>query len=124
METKILVVDDEPSFCEVLSVFLESKGFSVVTAYDGEGALVLYEQERPHVVLLDVRMPGKGGLETLRDIKALDPEASVIMVTAVHEDEVAYKATREGAFDYITKPINPEYLELSLKTRVALIRDR
>lgn len=121
MTRKILVADDEPFICSVLRKFLEGKGYSVVEAHGGEEALAAYRQERPDVVLLDMRMPGKDGLETLRELKQLDPEASVIMVTAVHEELVGKVAMQEGAFDYITKPIDPEYLETALMTKLTLL---
>ncbi|MDV2504477.1 MAG: response regulator [bacterium] len=118
---KILVVDDEIAVCKELNKFLEFKGFSVVEAYDGDQALEAYRDEKPDIVLLDIRMPGKDGLETLRELKALDPEVSVIMVTAVHEEALAKQAMTEGAFDYITKPINPDYLELALMTKIVML---
>ncbi|MDA2917792.1 response regulator, partial [Nitrospinae bacterium AH_259_B05_G02_I21] len=86
--------------CKALRKFLEDKDYEVVEAYDGDQAVALYGQERPDVVLLDVRMPGKDGLETFREIRGFDPEASVIMVTAVHDSEVALQAMEEGAFEY------------------------
>ncbi|MDV2496215.1 MAG: response regulator [bacterium] len=121
MPSKILVVDDERAVCKELRLFLEDKGYSVVEAYSGDEALAAYRQESPDVVLLDIRMPGKDGVETLRELKELDPDASVIMVTAVHEEDIAKKAMSEGAFDYITKPINREYLEMALMTKLALL---
>ncbi len=121
MPSKILVVDDERSVCKELCRFLKGKGFSVVEAYSGDEALEAYKLESPDVVLLDIRMPGKDGVETLHELKALDPEASVIMVTAVHEEEIAKQAMVEGAFDYITKPIDRGYLEMALMTKLALI---
>ncbi len=121
MPSKILVVDDERGVCRELRKFLEEKGYDVVEAYSGEEALEAYKQESPDVVLLDIRMPDKDGVETLHELKALDPDASVIMVTAVHEEDIAKQAMAEGAFDYITKPINSEYLDLSLMTKLALL---
>ncbi len=121
MTNKILVVDDEPDFCEALREFLADKGFSVMEANSCEEALEAYSQERPDVVLLDVIMPGKDGRETLQELKAFDPEASVIMVTAVHEEDLALEAMADGAFDYITKPFNPDYLEMALMTKIGLI---
>ena len=112
MPNKILVVDDEIAVCKQLRKFLEHSGYRVVAAY---------KQESPDIVLLDIRMPGKDGLQTLKELKTLDPEASVIMVTAVNEEDLALQAMAEGAFDYITKPINPEYLELVLKTKIGLL---
>lgn len=121
MPRKILVVDDEKAVCMELRRFLEGKGYSVIEAYSGDEAIEAYKQESPDAVLLDIRMPGKDGIETLHEINALDPEASVIMVTAVHEEDIAKQAMEEGAFDYITKPINREYLEMALMTKLALL---
>ncbi len=121
MSSKILVVDYEQAVCKELLLFLEEKGYSVVEAYSGDEAVAKYTLERPDVVLLDILMPGKDGIVTLRELKAIDPDASVIMVTAVHEEDIAKQAMAEGAFDYITKPVNREYLEMALMTKLALI---
>lgn len=121
MAKKILVVDDEIPVRMMLRKFLEDKGYDVLEASGGGDALEAYNQDRPDVVLLDIRMPGKDGLETLHELKALDPAANVIMVTAVHEEDIGRKAMEEGAFDYITKPIDVDYLELSLMTKIALL---
>ncbi len=124
MLKKVLVVDDEPSCCEMLREFLAERGYHPVVANSGAEALVAYEQERPDVVLLDVLMPDKDGLETLRELKAMDPEAGVVMVTAVQEKQLALEAMTEGAFDYITKPIDCRYLDLVLKTKMVHISAR
>ncbi len=121
MSNKILVVDDEKVVCKELRKFLEGKGYDVVEAYSGDEAISAYTRETPDVVLLDILMPGKNGVETLHELKELDPDASVIMVTAVHEEEIAKQAMAEGAFDYITKPIDPGYLEMALMTKLALL---
>ncbi len=121
MTNKILVVDDEPDFREALREILADKGFSVMEAKNCEEALETYSQERPDIVLLDVIMPGKDGRETHRELKVFDPEVSVIMITALHEEDLALEAMAEGAFDYITKPVNPEYLEMALMTKIGLI---
>ncbi len=119
MAKTVLVVDDEPIHCEVLRKFLTGKGFHVTTAHDGDQALAVYKQHRPDVVLLDIRMPGKDGVETLHELKELDPEAKVIMVTAVHEKKVADQALAEGALDYITKPLTLPSLQRALETVVS-----
>ncbi len=118
MGKKVLVVDDEPSVCEVLKEFLESNGYRVDVAYSGDEAIASYQKERHDVILLDVRMPGKDGLETLREIRAFDSSAIVIMVTAVHKESVVRQALEDGAADYITKPINPQSLELAIRTKM------
>ncbi len=121
MSGKILVVDDEVFVCRELRKFLERRGYDVVEAYSGDEALEAFKQENPDVVLLDFRMPGKDGLETLHELKALDPDASVIMVTAVYEKNIAKGALNDGALDYITKPIDTDYLEMALKERLEVI---
>jgi DNA-binding response OmpR family regulator len=111
---RILVVDDEPDSVELLKEFLSTKGYDVITASSGEMALRKAKEERPHLILLDVRMPGMSGLDVLRQIRETDKEVGVIMVTGVNEEETGRRALEMGAFDYIVKPLNLEYLERSL----------
>mgnify|MGYP001577096794 FL=1 len=115
---RVLVVDDEPDAVELLQEFLTSKGYEVVTASNGEEALRKVKEERPHLILLDVRMPGMNGLDVLRQVRQFDQEVGVIMVTAVNEEETGREALKLGAFDYIVKPLNLEYLERSLWYKV------
>lgn len=115
---RILVVDDEPDAVELLQEFLTSKGYEVLTASNGEEALRKVKEERPHLILLDVRMPGMSGLDVLRQVRQFDREIGVIMVTAVNEEETGRESLRLGAFDYIVKPLNLEYLERSLWYKV------
>ncbi len=117
MAKKILLVDDEPDFCDALRDFLRIRGFEVAIALSGEEALPAYMQEKPDMVLLDIKMPGMDGLETLREIKVLDQGANVIMVTAIKDDEFVKRAMVEGALDYITKPVDHDYLALAIMTK-------
>ena len=114
MPSKILVVDDEPDFCEALRDLLEGSGFSVTEAYNGDQALEAYKRERPDVVLLDVRMPGQSGLEVLKEIGQQTHDALVIMTTAVDEVATAVEAMKLGAYDYLVKPISNEHLNTTL----------
>jgi len=107
---RILVVDDEIEVCNALKEFIGSKGYEVHTALDGDNAIRKLKAVRPHVVLLDIRMPGMGGIEILKEIKRVHPETGVIMVTAVADQETAVKAVELGAYDYITKPVDLNYL--------------
>jgi len=111
---KVLVVDDEPEAVELLTEFLSSKGYEVLTATSGEEALRRVKEDRPHLVLLDIQMPKMNGLEVLRRIREIDPEMGVIMATGVNEEDVGRKALELGAFDYIVKPLDMKYLEGSL----------
>lgn len=119
--SEVLIVDDEVYVCKTLRKFFEGRGYQVKEAHSGQAALDSYSESRPDVVFLDIRMPGMDGIETLRKLKKIDPEAGVVMLTAVHEEDIALKAMTEGAFDYITKPVDPNYLELCLATKVALL---
>jgi DNA-binding response OmpR family regulator len=115
---RVLVVDDEPDAVELLTEFLTGKGYDVVTASNGEEALQRVKEDRPHLILLDVRMPGMSGLEVLRRVREIDQEVGVIMVTAVNEEETGRTALALGAFDYIVKPLDFAYLEKSLWYKV------
>ena len=111
---RVLVVDDEPDAVELLTEFLRAKGYEVIAASDGEEALRKVKEDRPHLILLDVRMPKLNGMEVLRRVREIDREVGVIMVTAVNEEETGREALKMGAFDYITKPLDLKYLERSL----------
>ncbi len=111
---RVLVVDDEPDAVELLQEFLTAKGYDVLTASDGEEALRQVKEHRPHLILLDVRMPKLNGMEVLKRVREIDHEVGVIMVTAVNEEETGREALKMGAFDYITKPLDLQYLERSL----------
>jgi CheY-like chemotaxis protein len=115
---RVLVVDDEPDAVELLQEFLAGKGYEVVTAANGEEALQRVKEDRPHLILLDVRMPGMSGLEVLRQVRRIDQEVGVIMVTAVNEEETGRQALALGAFDYVVKPLDLTYLERSLWYKV------
>jgi len=118
---RVLIVDDEPDSVDLLREFLAGKGYEVLTASNGEEALQKVKEERPHLILLDIRMPGMNGLEVLRQVREIDKEVGVIMVTAVNEDETGRQALELGAFDYITKPLDLKYLERSLWYKIMMM---
>jgi DNA-binding NtrC family response regulator len=100
----ILVVDDEVEIREGLDLLLSTEGYQVTAAETGEAGLALLEQRPFDLVLLDVSLPGRNGLELLKDIRARDPYLSVILITAYGSIEMARAAFKSGAQDYITKP--------------------
>jgi len=120
MQPKILIVDDEPDVCKDISRFLSATGYCAVIAADGEEALSMLSQENPDLVLLDIRMPGMDGTECLREIKKLDKDIIVIMVTCVTDIDIAKKALELGAIDYITKPFSLDVLEAAISTYLFL----
>jgi len=118
-EWNLLLVDDEEEFVSTLAERLTMRGMRVRTALDGESALRMVEDDPPHVVLLDVLMPGMGGLEVLRVIKKLHPETQVILLTGHGSTRDGMEGMRHGAFDYLTKPLKIEDLMAKLEEAVA-----
>lgn len=105
---KMLVIDDEPSMQEVLKKLLKDDGYEVTVASSGNEGLHKLEQSGYDLVICDVMMPDMNGLQTLEEIKKLEPEQMVIMITAYGSVEDAISAIKGGAFDYITRPYKNE----------------
>ena len=103
---KVLIVDDEPNMRFVLSEALTKEGYACSEAGDGLQAMERIKEDLPDIVVLDLKMPRMGGMETLRKIHGLDPDMAVIIITAFGTRETAYEAMREGAYDYFSKPVN------------------
>ncbi len=118
---RILVVDDEKEICSFLKEFLERKEYQVSTATDADTALELVEKEKPHLVLLDIRMPQTDGVSLLQQIKKINPDIGVIMVTAVRDEILAKRTIELGADGYITKPIDLNYLETNVLVKRLLL---
>lgn len=115
---KILVVDDEPAIRNMLKKFLTKKGYKAIIASSGEEAIKKVKKEKPHVVLLDIKMPGIDGVETLKKIKTLDKKTGIVMITVVDDEEIARKCMGLGAVDYIAKPLGLDYLENVLMVKL------
>lgn len=105
-QSKILVVDDEPQVLEILDTFLSMKGYEVTTAGNGQDALSRYKEGRPHIVLLDIRMPEVSGMDVLRKIRESDQQTVVIVVSGFGDMETVQEALEMGADHYIEKPMN------------------
>jgi len=116
----ILVVDDEPKIRQVLHAFLELRGFTVTTAASGEEALHQLDQAAPRAIVLDISMPGMGGLAALRQITARHPGLPIIMITALEDEQHMDDALAIGAHDYLVKPFNLDHLEAMLLSRALL----
>jgi len=106
MSALILIVDDEPGILATLGGVLADQGYRTLTTGSGTEALKLYASERPDVVLLDVWLPDRDGLETLEALRELDPAASVIMMSGHGTTATAVKAIKMGAADYLEKPLS------------------
>lgn len=116
--TTVLIIDDEEIMREVFSRVVAAGGHQVLLASSGEEGVELIRREPVDLVLLDLMLPGIGGLETLKKILELDPDLAVIMVTAYASIENAVQATRLGAFDFVTKPFRNEELLLVIKNGI------
>ena len=108
---KLLLVDDEKGLCEYLRDFFKPRGYNVFVATNGQDALSIAKKEKPELVLLDINMPGMDGLEVLRRIKSISPEARVIMITVSDDADTRQKAKNLGADEFIKKPFTTDYLE-------------
>ncbi|OLD17342.1 MAG: DNA-binding response regulator [Acidobacteria bacterium 13_1_20CM_2_55_15] len=106
----VLIIDDEEEIRESIELLLNSEGLSTDTAANGEQGLKKIEENSYDAVLLDLMLPGKSGMEVQKQIKRIDPTLPVIIITAIGAVETAVTATKEGSFDYITKPWNNEKL--------------
>jgi len=121
MET-ILVVDDEKNYLLVLSAVLEEEGYEVLTAQGGHEALEIQKSSDLDLILTDMKMPAMDGIELLENIKGLDPDLPVIMMTAHGTIDKAVEAMQKGAYSYILKPFDNERLTIYVEKAVSLFQ--
>jgi CheY-like chemotaxis protein len=120
MTKRILIIDDEEHIRRMMRITLEAAGYTVGEAPDGPEGLKLYDDgSNWDGVVLDQRMPGMDGLETLKRIKEIHPEARVVMATAYASIELAVDAMKLGATDFVRKPLTPEVLRNSVAAALA-----
>lgn len=119
---KILWVDDEIDFLKPHIMFLQAKGYDVVTVNNGRDALALAEQEQPNLIFLDENMPGLSGLETLQRLKQVLPLTPVVMITKNEEENIMDQAVGQNIADYLIKPVNPNQILLSIKKNLHVDR--
>ncbi|MBI3810425.1 MAG: response regulator [Nitrospirae bacterium] len=112
--SKILIVDDERVFCDLLQSLMKSHGHEVFTAYSGKEALEQFQRNRPHFTMLDLHMPEMNGIETLRQIRAIDQKAAVMILTAWGTDDLEQQARQLGATDFLSKAISLDAIVASM----------
>jgi two-component system response regulator HydG len=112
---RILVVDDEPMVCLSLTNWLKEENYFAASVQDGVSAVRAVSEEKWDVILLDLKMPGMDGMEVLRQVKELAPQTVVVMMTAYSSIESSVKAMKEGAYDYIVKPLDVQELTLMIQ---------
>jgi DNA-binding NtrC family response regulator len=118
----ILLVDDEAMIRRLLHQKLSAEGYRCEQAANAEQALEKLEEDSIELVILDIRMPGKSGVELLSEIKAKYPDTAVVMATAIDDASTAINCMKAGAYDYVTKPFNLD--EVSFSVRRALEKRR
>lgn len=115
-QIRVLVVDDELFVGELLKEYLAIIGYEVEAVSNGRDALSSIQQSPPHIVILDIRMPGMGGMEVLKSIKEKHSGINVIMLSAYGDPETINEALRLGADHYLQKPMNLKHLVETLKS--------
>ena len=119
MDTKLLIVDDDPNICDMLKLYFENEGYKIKTAYDGVEGLNTFKMYDPDLVLLDIMMPKKDGWQVCREIREISPKP-VIMITAKGEVFDKVLGLELGADDFIVKPFDMK--ELSARIKAVLRR--
>jgi len=119
-DRQILLVDDEKGLRDILSKILRKEGYGVITACDGQQAIDKVKNYHPALTFLDLKMPGMDGIETLSKIRKFDDELIIIILTAYGTIESAVKATKLGAYDYITKPFQQEKIKILIQNALGI----
>ena len=121
--TRVLVVDDSLFMRNQLERLLSERGYDTIVAEDGAQAVDSYRQDSPDLVVLDITMPHKDGLEALFEIRQHDPEARVVMLTALDQQVAAARAVHLGAKDFLVKPVPPQELITALERALRYFRE-
>ncbi len=119
MKPSVLIIDDDPTFCLMLKSFLSKKNFETTTAFSGDEAMKQIEKEKFDVVLSDFRLPDTDGLELLQKIREKIHGIPVIIMTSYADLRIAVKAMKIGAYEYVTKPVNPDEILLTINNALA-----
>lgn len=111
----ILIIDDELPTLQMLSLYLEACGHNVLTAENETQGLEVFKRERPPIVLTDIKMPGRDGLDVLRQIKSLSPQTEVMVITGHGDKALAQQALELKASAFFNKPLDTEALDRAIK---------
>ncbi len=122
VQSKILVIDDEEFITKSLRQHLEKEGCEVVTAATGEEGLDVFKTESPDIILLDLNMPGIGGIETLKALKHLSSDVIVIIITAHGDIETAVSAIKSGAHDFVEKPFELDRISVIIRKSMETVQ--
>lgn len=113
--TQILIIDDELATLQMLSLFLGACGYEVLTAENEQAGLAIFKDQRPPIVLTDIKMPGRDGFAVLQEVKALAPQTEVIVITGHGDKDLAGQAYDLEASFFFNKPLDTDALDQALK---------
>ncbi|OIP63886.1 MAG: hypothetical protein AUK29_05820 [Nitrospirae bacterium CG2_30_53_67] len=119
MKARILFIDDELPMREMFQRLFQDSEYEILLASDGMEGLEIFDKEKVHLVVTDFSMPGMTGMDVLREIKQKDQNVPVILITAFATIETAVEAIKVGAYDYITKPFDPDAIEITIKNALS-----
>jgi DNA-binding NtrC family response regulator len=122
MSETLLIIDDEELICWSVKKEFEKKGMEVLTAFNAKDGIQSFTENRPDIVLLDVKLPDGSGLDLLKEIKKANHEAIVIIITSFGGVESAVAAIKDGAYDYIEKPFQLENVGITINRAIETIR--
>jgi two-component system, response regulator RegA len=124
MEVKptVLIVDDDKDICYLLATAIESDDIQILTAYSSQAAMDLFDKNRPDLVLLDIQLPEMTGIEVLEQMKKIDADSQIIMVTAYAAIDTAIQAMKLGALDYVCKPFKIPELRETVKNALEFLK--
>ena len=117
--TKVLVIDDDRDMCLLLKKFLERNNYEVIDFTSGKKALAWYDENKPDIVLCDLRLEDLSGLEVLKKMKSVNPNLPFLIITGYSDVKSAVEIMRHGAYDYITKPLFPDEILMTIKQAMA-----
>jgi len=119
---KILIIDDDEVQLSLLQTLLSEQGYTLYSTADGPQGVELYSTHRPDLVLLDIGLPSISGIEVMKQVRQIDGKAKIIVITGYASVESAVHAIREGAWDYIRKPYDPQELVRKVDSALSIVK--
>jgi len=119
---KILIIDDDEVQLSLLQTLLSDQGYALYSTADGPQGVELYRTHHPDLVLLDIGLPSISGIEVMKQVRQIDGKAKIIVITGYASVESAVHAIREGAWDYIRKPYDPQELARKVESALSIVK--
>jgi DNA-binding NtrC family response regulator len=119
---KILIIDDDEVQLSLLQTLLSDQGYTLYSTADGPQGVELYKTHHPDLVLLDIGLPSISGIEVMKQVRQIDGKAKIIVITGYASVESAVHAIREGAWDYVRKPYDPQELVRKVESALSIVK--